>query len=161
MRQRHDPSSFCCNFRCCLSSNRVLPVLSWSLWQAESTPELTNSFHPFLVSRFSLVRSCTVIAYVMQMLPRTSASWSLVAVRAPLIVLRIEASQSGASSILTLLQRAAHWPTLRKTAGIITFQSIFLSRFGKALASVHCGTFPGGSSTVVNAFRNSIVGPKF
>jgi dimethylaniline monooxygenase (N-oxide forming) len=69
----------------------------------------------------------------------------------------LEASRAGASSV-TLLQRTAYWPTPRKIAGIIPFQYIFLSRFGTALVSIHCGTFPGGSGsgTAVNAIRNSI-----
>jgi dimethylaniline monooxygenase (N-oxide forming) len=70
----------------------------------------------------------------------------------------IEASKAGASSV-TLLQRTAHWPTPRKIAGLIPFQYIFLSRLGTALVSVHRDTFPGGSGTVVNGFRNSILGP--
>jgi len=69
----------------------------------------------------------------------------------------LEASKAGASSV-TLLQRNAHWPTPRMIAGIIPFQYIFLSRLGTALVSSHRGTFPG-SGPVVNAFRNSVVGP--
>ena len=69
----------------------------------------------------------------------------------------IEAARAGASTV-TLLQRAAHWPTPRKIAGLIPFQYIFLSRFGTALVSAHQGTYPGGSGAVVNAFRNT-VGP--
>jgi len=70
----------------------------------------------------------------------------------------IEASKAGASAV-TLLQRTPHWPTPQYIAGVIPFQHIFLSRFGQALVSTHVGTFPGGSGPVINAFRNSGIGP--
>lgn len=69
----------------------------------------------------------------------------------------IQAAKAGASSV-TLVQRTAHWPTPQKIAGVIPFQYVFLSRLGTALVSIHRGTYPG-SGTVVNAIRNSGLGP--
>jgi len=64
----------------------------------------------------------------------------------------VEARRAGASAV-TLLQRAAHWPTPRKIAGLIPFQYVFLSRLGTALVSAHRGCFPGGSGIAVSVFR--------
>jgi cation diffusion facilitator CzcD-associated flavoprotein CzcO len=112
---------------------------------------------PFLVRTYSLARSCTVTTFVMQALPRTIASWSLVAVRAALIVLLRHLGRAHPLSLCYSEQLIG--PPLARLPHIIPFQYIFLSRFGTALVSAHHGTFPGGSSKVANAFRNSAVGP--
>jgi len=54
----------------------------------------------------------------------------------------VEASKIKGTKV-TIVSRAAHWPTPRKIAWLIPFQYVFLSRLGQALVTGHKGPLPG------------------
>lgn len=67
----------------------------------------------------------------------------------------VASSNAGAEKV-TMLSRAAHWPTPRKIADIIPFQYVFLSRLGQNLVLGLTGPLPGCSPSHSSIWHHTV-----